>query len=82
MLIGRDLGGAMKVFTYQIGIVGDDLKIHTLSHSQTVGGEDLAAAIAEAKEITRASKAPAEANLVRLLNDDDVVMWVRPRRAI
>lgn len=73
----------MKVYTYQIGIGDeDDLKIHTLSHSETVGGEDLAAAIAKAKEITRASASPAEANLVRLLDDDGVVMWVRPRSAI
>ncbi len=72
----------MNVYTYQIGFGGNDLKISALAHSETVAGKDLAEAVQKAKEITQTVNAPVDANIVRLLNDDGLVMWVRPRNVL
>lgn len=74
----------MKVYTYQLG-TGTDSNIERLSHSETVYAEDIQAAAARAKEITRGRPAPGDANIVRLLEhvgDDVQLVWWRPTEAI
>ena len=75
---------AVKVYTYQIGD-GDGKTIVALSHSETLGANDLPEAIAKAKTITNSRAPRATENTVRLLEEldaDSRVMWVRPIEAV
>ena len=70
----------MKIYTYQIGD-GNGKTIEALTHSETIGANDLSEAISKAKAITRQRKSNPGENTVRLLEEvgaDSVTMWVRP----